>query len=170
MKSTLFVTAFCTGVAVVASGQALAQTTQTTQTSTTETKSATADGVVVRYDPGHAIVIRGTDNKEVTYALPPSVTVPVEVTVGRRVTLFTEPGVDGTTQLVSRVTTTSVTPAGDVKRTTEDTRHLPSGAPGGGEFRTPRPRETNGGGFRRGRLCRAMALTARGPAQCSPQR
>ena len=32
------------------------------------------------------------------------------------------------TQLVSRVTTTSVTPEGNVKRTTEDTRHLPSGA------------------------------------------
>ena len=128
MKSTLFVTAFCIGVAVVASGQALGQTTQTTQTTTTETKSTAVDGVVVRYDPGHVIVIRGTDNKEVTYTLPPSVTVPVEVTVGRRVTLFTEPGSDGTTQLVSRVTTTSVTPAGDVKRTTEDTRHLPSGA------------------------------------------
>ena len=128
MKSTLFVTAFCIGVAVVVSGQALAQTTQTTQTTRTETKSASVDGEVVRYDPGHVIVIRGPDNKEITYTLAPSITVPMEVQVGRRVTLFTEPGRDGTTQLVSRVTTTSVTPAGDVKRTTEDTRHLPSGA------------------------------------------
>jgi hypothetical protein len=128
MKSTLFVTAFCIGAAAVASGQALAQTTQTTQTTKTETKYATIDGEVVRYDPGKVIVIRGADNKEMTYTLPPGVAVPVEVLVGRRVTLFTEPASDGTTQLVSRVTTTSVTPAGDVKRTTEDTRKLPSGA------------------------------------------
>jgi hypothetical protein len=128
MKSTLFVTAFCIGVAVVASGQALAQTTQTTQTTKTETKYTAVDGEVVRYDPGHLIVVRGADNKEITYTLSPSITVPAEVKVGRKVTLFTEPGTDGTTQLVSRVTTTSVSPAGDVKRTTEDTRHLSTGA------------------------------------------
>jgi len=54
--------------------------------------------------------------------------VPAEVKVGRRVTLFSELDKDGATQLVSRVTTTSITSEGDVKRTTEDTRHLPSGA------------------------------------------
>ena len=53
---------------------------------------------------------------------------PAEVQVGRRVTLYTERGKDGATQLVSRVTTTSITSEGNVKRTTEDTRHLPSGA------------------------------------------
>jgi len=74
------------------------------------------------------IVIRGADNKEVAYTLSPTIAVPAEVEVGRRVTLFTEAGKDGRTQLVSRVTTTSVTPDGNVKRTTEDTRHLPSGA------------------------------------------
>ena len=74
------------------------------------------------------IVIRGTDNKETTYTLSPSIVVPAEVQVGRRITLFTEPGRDGATQLVSRVVTTSVTSEGDLKRTTEDTRHLPSGA------------------------------------------
>lgn len=128
MKSSLFMTAFCIGVGVVASGQALAQTETTTQTTKTETKYATVDGDVVRYEPGHVIVVRGADNKEITYTLTPAVTVPAEVKVGRRVTLFTEPGADGTTQLVSRVTTTSVMPDGDVKRTTEDTRHLGTGA------------------------------------------
>jgi hypothetical protein len=54
--------------------------------------------------------------------------VPAEVKVGRRVMLYTEPGRDGETQLLSRVTTTSVTPEANVKRTTEDTRTLPSGA------------------------------------------
>ena len=124
MKSTLFVAMFCMGAAVVASGQ----TTQTTETTKTETKYTAVDGEVVRYDPGHVIVVRGIDNKETTYTLAPSTMVPAEVKVGRKVTLFTEPGSDGTSQLVSRVTTTSVTPDGDVKRTTEDTRHLPTGA------------------------------------------
>jgi hypothetical protein len=128
MKSSLFMTAFCIGVGVVASGQAFAQTETTTQTTKTETKYATVDGEVVRYDPGHVIVVRGADNKEITYTLTPAITVPAEVKVGRRVTLFTEPGADGTTQLVSRVTTTSIMPDGDVKRTTEDTRHLGTGA------------------------------------------
>src|SRR5512141_3241839 len=90
MKSSLLMTAFCIGVGVVASGQALAQTETTTQTTTTETKYATVDGEVVRYDPGHVIVVRGMDNKEITYTLTPSATVPAEVKVGRKVTLFTE--------------------------------------------------------------------------------
>jgi hypothetical protein len=73
-------------------------------------------------------VIRGADNKEITYTLSPSIVVPAEVKVGRRVTLYTEPAKDGGTQLVSRVTTTSVTSEGNVKSTTEETRTLPSGA------------------------------------------
>jgi hypothetical protein len=85
------------------------------------------DGDVVRYEPGHVIVIRGADNREATYTLAPTVVLPPEVNVGRRVTLYTEPGSDGKTQLVSRVTTTGVTPEGKVSRTTEETRHLPSG-------------------------------------------
>jgi hypothetical protein len=128
MKSTLFVAALSLAVVGVASSQAFAQDTQTIQTTKTETKSTAVAGEVVRYEPGRAIVIRGADNKEITYTLSPGVAVPAEVTVGRRVMLFTEAASDGTTQLVSRVTTTSVSPGGDVKRTTEDTRHLPSGA------------------------------------------
>lgn len=96
------------------------------QSYTTETKTVTIQGDVVRYEPGRTIVIRGADSKEITYTLSPSITVPAEVAVGRRVTLFTEPGSNGTV-LVSRVTTTSVTPEGNVKTTTEDTRKSPSG-------------------------------------------
>jgi hypothetical protein len=122
MKLSVLIAGVCISVAPAASGQALAQPAQT------ETKYVTVEGEVVRYVAGHVIVIRGTDNKEVTYTLSPSIVVPEEVQVGRRIMLFTEPGKDGATQLVSRVTTTSVTSEGDVKRTTEDTRHLPSGA------------------------------------------
>ena len=132
MKLTVLIAGLCICVAPVVSGQAFAQTTQTTQT-----KYVTVEGDVVRYDAGRTIVIRGADNKEVVYTLPPSLMVPPEVRVGRRVTLYTEPNTaGGGTQLVSRVTTTSVTPEGDVKRTTEDTRHLPSG-------RTTRTTTTN---------------------------
>jgi hypothetical protein len=122
MKLSVLTAGLCISAALVASGQASAQATQV------ETKYVTVDGEVVRYEAGKVIVVRGADNKEVVYTLSPSIVVPAEVQVGRRVTLYTEPGKDGGTQLVSRVTTTSVTPEGNVKRTTEDTRHLPSGA------------------------------------------
>jgi hypothetical protein len=126
MKLTGLIAGLCISIAPLASGLAFAETTTTQTTQTTETK--TVDGEVVRYDAGKVIVIRGADGKEILYTLSPTAAIPEEVKVGRRVMLFTEPGKDGATQLVSRVTTTSVTPEGDVKRTTEDTRTLPSGA------------------------------------------
>jgi hypothetical protein len=122
MKLKVFVAVLCASTALVASGPAFAQTTQT------ETKYVTVDGEVIRYEAGRVIAIRGADGKEVVYTLSPTTVVPADVQVGRRVTLYTEPGKDGATQLVSRVTTTSVTPEGNVKSTTEDTRVLPSGA------------------------------------------
>ena len=122
MKRSVLIVGLCVSAALVASSPASAQTTPT------ETKYVTVDGEVVRYEAGRVIVIRGADNKEVVYTLSPSIVVPADVKIGRRVTLFTEPAKEGGTQLVSRVTTTSVTPDGNVKRTTEDTRHLPSGA------------------------------------------
>lgn len=122
MRISVLTTGLCISVALVASSPASAQTTPT------ETKYVTVDGEVVRYEAGRVIVVRGADNKETVYTLAPSIVVPAEVKVGRRVTLYTEPGKDGATQLVSRVTTTSITPEGNVKSTTEDTRTLPSGA------------------------------------------
>ena len=122
VQTTVLVAGLCICVAPIVSDQAFAQTTQT------ETKYVTVDGDVVRYDAGRVIVIRGADNKEAAYTLSPKIAVPAEVRVGRRVTIYTEPGKDGKTQLVARVTTTSVTSEGNVKRTTEETRRLPSGA------------------------------------------
>ena len=122
MKARILIAGLCISIAPAASVLAAPQATQT------ETKSVTVEGEVVRYEAGRLIVIRGADNKEMSYTLSPGAVVPADVQVGRRITLFTEPGSDGAPQLVSRVTTTSVTSEGDVKRTTEDTRHLPSGA------------------------------------------
>jgi hypothetical protein len=110
------------GCAVSAAAQ-----TQTTETTTrTEVKPVVISGEVVRYEPGHVIVVRPRDGGEVSYTLMPSLTVPADVQVGRTVTLYTEPGEEGAT-LVKRVTTTSVTPSGNVKRTTEETRTSPTG-------------------------------------------
>jgi len=120
MKMNVFVAGLCISMASVASSPAFAQ-------AQTETKVITIDGEVVRYEAGSVIVIRGADNKETIYTLGPKAVVPPDVKIGRKVTLFTEPAADGSTQLVSRVTTMSVTPEGNVKKTTEDTRTLPSG-------------------------------------------
>ncbi|HEX6739751.1 MAG TPA: hypothetical protein VF310_15830 [Vicinamibacteria bacterium] len=89
-------------------------------------KTTTVSGEVMSYEPGRTIVVRPEGGEAVTYTLGPKVLVPAEVQVGRKVTLFTEPGLDGNT-VVARVTTTSVTPEGQVKRTTEETRTKPSG-------------------------------------------
>ena len=82
-------------------------------------KPITVVGEIVRYEPGHVIVVRDSANKEVSYTLTPSVTVPTGVEVGRRVTLYTTRGTDGSST-VTRVST-SVTPEGNVQRTVEKT-------------------------------------------------
>src|SRR5262245_18512254 len=82
-------------------------------------------GEVVRYEPGKILVIR-SEGKEVTYTISPSITIPSEVQVGKMVSVYTEHGPVGAT-VVSRVTTTSITPEGQTKRTTEETRTKPSG-------------------------------------------
>ncbi len=122
MKITVLIAGLCLGVTPMASSHALAQSTPST------IKYVTVDGEVIRYEPGRVIVLRGADNNEVVYTLAPTVVMPQGVAVGRRVTLYTEPGEYGETQVVSRVTTTTVTTDGNIKRTTEDTRTLPSGA------------------------------------------
>ena len=84
------------GVALVGCASFVAAQTETQTTTQTETKFITVDGEVVRYEPGKVIVIRGTDKAEVIYNLSPTVTVPADIQVGRRVTLYTEPvgGID----------------------------------------------------------------------------
>jgi hypothetical protein len=76
-------------------------------------------GDIVRYEPGHVIVVRDSSNNEVTYNLTPSLTIPTGIEVGRRVTLYTMRGDDGSST-VTKITT-SVTPEGNVARTVERT-------------------------------------------------
>jgi hypothetical protein len=87
----------------------------------------TATGEVVRYEPGQVIVLRAADNSEKRYLLTSGVVVPQDVRVGQPATVYVEPGAGGAT-VVKRVTTTSVSPDGQTKQTTTETRTEASGA------------------------------------------
>jgi hypothetical protein len=108
--------------AIVSVGFSAAQSA-TTQT---ETQTITITGEVISYEPGHTIVIRDPSQKTVTFTLTPTVSVPQDVRVGQKVTLFTSTDASGVS-VVKRVTTTSITPEGQTKQTTEETRTSPSG-------------------------------------------
>jgi len=95
----------------------------TTTTSTTTTGAVT--GEVVRFEPGKSIVIR-SENGEVTYTLAPKSAVPAEIQVGRTATVQFEPGRDGTS-MVKRISTTTLSPDGQVRQTTDITRTDPAG-------------------------------------------
>lgn len=97
-----------------------------TVTTTTEQQPVIVTGEVVRLEPGKTIVVR-SGGEEVSYVLGPGVVVPKTVQAGQVVSLRTEAGPDGNTY-VRQVTTTTVTPQGQVQRTTEVTRTKPSGA------------------------------------------
>lgn len=82
-------------------------------------------GEVLRYEPGKVLVVR-SGGKEISYTINPTIVMPSDVQVGKTVTVHTEPGPTGAT-IVSRVTTTSITPDGQTKRTTEETTTKPTG-------------------------------------------
>jgi hypothetical protein len=82
-------------------------------------------GEVIRYEPGRILVVR-SEGVDLTYNLSPTVTIPADVQLGRNVSVYSERGKDGITN-VTRVTSTAVTPQGELKRTTEETRVGSSG-------------------------------------------
>ena len=122
MKRTTRLGALCVAGSLALFGAAVAQdsTTQnqevTQQTTTTQVK--TIEGKVVRYEPGKTIVIAGPDNKEVTYTLSTTATVPADVEIGRVVSVSTEPSPNGPAT-VTRVTVRSMTPDGQMKTETQ---------------------------------------------------
>jgi hypothetical protein len=112
-------------------GGQLKQTTEETRTSPkgdVQKKTTTVVGNVVSFEPGKTIVVRKSTGESVSFELAPSAVVPADVQVGKQVTLYTMPAQQGGTAVVSRVTTTSMTPEGEMKTTTEETRREPSGA------------------------------------------
>ena len=112
-------------VATIAASHQASPTPPATPPATETGKSVTTSGEIVRYDAGKTIgaddkvllkqvtisrdlgktiVIRQSDDRVVTYALAPAITVSPEVQVGRRVTIFAEPAADGIVR-VTRITT-----------------------------------------------------------------
>ena len=122
MKRTSRLSAVCIAgsfaVVVAAGAQDASQATQQTQSMQQTTQVSTINGKVVRYEPGKTIVVLGPDNKEVTYTLSTTATVPADVEVGRVVSLSTEPSPNGPA-LVTRVTVRSMTPDGKMKTETQ---------------------------------------------------
>ena len=107
-NAILAVAVLSAGVLVSTSGYAAA-----------DDKPITVVCEIVRYEPGHVIVVRDSTNKEVSYTLTPTVTIPTGVEVGKRVTLYTTRETDGSST-VTRVST-SVTPEGNLQKTVERT-------------------------------------------------
>ena len=101
------------------------QSTTSQKTTTTTTTTGPITGSVVEYQPGHTIVLRDASQKTVTYTLSPNVQIPSGVAVGRKVTIYTQPG---SGNVVSRVTTVGMTSDGRMKTTTSETSTAPSGA------------------------------------------
>lgn len=133
MKRTMIVSALClAGLAAAALAQqpSSAQSTsqQTTEVSSQGVTTTTVvQGKVVRYEPGKTIVLVGPDSRETTYTLAPKVEVPGDVRIGRQVSLSTEPSADGGQVVVTRITTQSMTPEGNLKTETRTQSTSPSG-------------------------------------------
>lgn len=82
-------------------------------------------GEVIRYEPGRILVLK-SEGRDMSFVLTPELSVPAEVQLGRRVTVHSERSADGMDR-VTRVVTTSLTPEGQVQKTTEETRVGASG-------------------------------------------
>ena len=91
--------------------------TNTSSISTT-TKTTTVTGEVVRYEPGRTIVIRDPKSRTVTYTLDGSLTVPADIQVGRKVTIYSSPA-DGSVRVQRITTMTSATADGALTTKTE---------------------------------------------------
>lgn len=124
---SLFLALATAAAATLLTAQEVKSKTTTIETSDSP-KIVTITGEVVQYEPGQTIVIRQPDRKVITYTLSPKVTLPEDIQVGRTVTVSTEPSSDGSgPAIVTKVTTTSMTPEGQTKTTTERTEMSPSG-------------------------------------------
>ncbi|HSP93334.1 MAG TPA: hypothetical protein VLU06_02195 [Thermoanaerobaculia bacterium] len=120
--------ALAMGAAATLLGAQEVTTKQTTIQNSDNPRIVTITGDVVRYEPGQTIVLRQPDKRVVTYTLSPGATLPEDIRIGRTVTVSTEPSSDGSgPAMVTKVTTTSMTPEGQTKTTTERTEMSPSG-------------------------------------------
>ena len=128
MKWRSFFLALATGAAATLLVAQEVTTKQTTVQSSDNPRVITITGEVVKYEPGQTIVLQQPDKRVVTYTLSPGAVLPEDIQIGRTVTVSTEPSSDGSgPAIVTKVTTTSMTPEGQTKTTTERTEMSPSG-------------------------------------------
>jgi hypothetical protein len=128
MKWRSFFLALATGAAATLLVAQEVTTKQTTIQSSDNPRVVTISGEVIKYEPGQTIVLRQPDKRVVTYTLSPGAVLPEDIQIGRTVTVSTEPSSDGSgPAVVTKVTTTSMTPEGQTKTTTERTEMSPSG-------------------------------------------
>ena len=92
----------------------------------TTTKTTTVEGKVVRYERGKTIVVLEPGDREATYVLAPNAAVPADIEVGRHVSLSSESSASGP-MIVTRITTQSVTPEGNLKTETKAKGTTPAG-------------------------------------------
>ena len=119
MKKTrlLLLLGAMTGVCAFASGQSSgypAGQSDEGMSTTTTTKTTTFRGSIVRFEPGKVIVLH-EGNRDVTYTLTPELNVPTDVSVGRVVTIETQPG----STTVTRIVTNDTDAEGRPRQTTE---------------------------------------------------
>jgi len=124
---SLFLALATAAAATLLTAQEVTSKTTTIESSDSP-KVVTITGEVVKYEPGQTIVIRQPDRRVMTYTLSPTAVLPNDIQIGRTVTVSTEPSSDGSgPAIVTKVTTTSMTPEGQTKTTTEKTEMSPSG-------------------------------------------
>lgn len=92
----------------------------------TTTHTTTVEGKVLRYERGKTIVVMEPGDREVTFALAHDAVVPADIEVGRLVSLSTVNSASGP-MIVTRVTTRSVTPEGNIKTETKAKGTTPAG-------------------------------------------
>lgn len=123
----LAIVGFVAGASVLMAQETPATSSTSSQQATTTTQSSTITGEVVQFQPGQTIVVRDAEGKTQTYTLDPSLTVPSDVQVGRRITVYSSP-VDGSLR-VQKISLVESTGADGSKQTRSEVRDEPAMPP-----------------------------------------
>jgi len=123
----LAIVGFVAGASVLMAQETPATSSTSSQQTTTTTQTSTITGEVVQFQPGQTIVVRDAEGKTQTYRLDPSVTVPSDVQVGRRITVYSSP-VDGSLRVQKISLVESTNPDGS-KQTRSEVRDEPAMPP-----------------------------------------
>jgi len=114
----LAIVGFAAGASVLMAQETPATSSTSSQTTSTTTQTSTITGEVVQFQPGQTIVVRDAEGKTQTYTLDPSLTVPSDVQVGRRIMLYSSP-VDGSLRVQKITMVESTGPDGSKQTHTE---------------------------------------------------